>query len=98
MKGWRPDNWAKVNPYPCEGCPDIQIDHYGYLCDLACGKRTVYFNKEAGADAMLEALKAMGTKGYGNVVDELAPAVWLVVIPQEKPNRRTMGLYPSEKK
>lgn len=42
---------------PCLGCPDIQCDSYGYLCDLSCGKRTAYLNKLAGADALLQGLK-----------------------------------------
>jgi hypothetical protein len=50
---WRPKGWFKN---PCDGCENKQEDDYGYLCDLACGKRTAWINQEAGADAMLEAL------------------------------------------
>jgi len=56
---YRPPNWNKLNPYPCEGCPNIQVDSWGYLCDLACGKRTAYFNREAGADKMMQGLFEM---------------------------------------
>ena len=51
----RPEGWA--NKLECEDCDHPQIDDYGYLCELGCGERTRYFNYEAGADAMLEAVK-----------------------------------------
>lgn len=33
---------------PCKNCPNIQLDSYGYVCDLACGKRTAWLNYQAG--------------------------------------------------
>lgn len=33
---------------PCKDCPDIQLDTYGYLCDLSCGKRTAWLNHQVG--------------------------------------------------
>lgn len=51
---YRPDNWEKC---PCDDCPEKQDDIYGRFCDLACGKWTAWKNHEAGADAMLEALR-----------------------------------------
>jgi len=54
---YRPDNWPKC---PCDSCDHPDVDDYGYLCDLACGKRSAWFNREAGADAMLEVLIASG--------------------------------------
>ena len=33
---------------PCIGCPNINLDDYGYLCDLACGKRTAWLNQIKG--------------------------------------------------
>jgi len=66
-KEWRPPNWDKVNPDPCTGCKRKEVDDYGFVCDLACGEHSAYLQREAGADAMLEALKATGihtTQGY----------------------------------
>ena len=46
---WRPDNWPKC---PCDDCTAEHkfVDEYGYLCDLSCGKRTKWINREFGAD------------------------------------------------
>jgi len=33
---------------PCIGCPNINLDEYGYLCDIACGKRTAWLNQIKG--------------------------------------------------
>lgn len=41
---------------PCVGCPDKRVDEYGYLCDLACGKRTMWSNYQAGIRAVIEEL------------------------------------------
>jgi len=39
---------------PCIGCPDLQMDEYGYLCDLSCGKRTAWLNYMAGIREVVE--------------------------------------------
>lgn len=57
MGNWRPDNWSKC---PCDECDGKVIDDYGYFCDLACGERTAWLNREAGADAILKALRNGG--------------------------------------
>ncbi len=49
MRKPKPEN---VIPNPCKDCSDIQLDDYGYLCDLSCGKRTAYLNQLEGAKAM----------------------------------------------
>ena len=54
---WRPNNWPKN---PCEHCDRKEVDQYGFICDLPCGQHTRYFNFEAGADKMLEALRSNG--------------------------------------
>jgi len=51
---WRPDGWKNLK---CDTCKDAVIDDYGYQCELSCGERSSYFNFEAGADAILEALR-----------------------------------------
>ena len=56
---YRPNGWETINPDPCKDCPDIQLDNYGYLCDLACGKHTAYLNREAGVDAILKVIWKM---------------------------------------
>lgn len=71
MSDWRPENWDEINPDPCKDCSNKVIDDYGYFCDLACGKHSAYLNKEAGADAMLEALRKKGflDMGEGDSLD-----------------------------
>lgn len=54
---WRPKDWAKC---PCDNCKRKTEDEWGLVCDLACGQHTMWVNYEAGADAMLEALKKEG--------------------------------------
>lgn len=51
-------DWQKC---PCDDCTAEHklIDEYGYFCDLACGKRSQWINREAGASAMLEGLFKM---------------------------------------
>ncbi len=39
---------------PCVDCPDIDVDEYGYLCDLACGKRTAWLNFKAGIKEVVD--------------------------------------------
>ena len=51
---YRPKDWP---PCPCNGCELNEEDEYGYLCDLGCDKRSAWINFEAGADAMLGALR-----------------------------------------
>ena len=58
--GWRPDtDWPKC---PCDDCTAEHklVDEWGYFCDMVCGKRTAWIQREAGADAILEALKKEG--------------------------------------
>ena len=55
---WRPKEGWEGNP--CGGCPRKVEDSYGLICDLYCGKHSAYINKEAGADAMLRALRDTG--------------------------------------
>ncbi len=59
MKKYRPDGWG-VNP--CEKCTARLDDEFGRYCDLSCGQYSAWCNREAGADAMLEALKNQGIK------------------------------------
>ena len=83
--------WGDKNP--CVECPKKVEDEYGLFCDLACGLFTRYCYKEAGADAMLEALKEKGI--YVDVATTVTNNVnpdtfhqfqkgWLVFIPEEK--------------
>ena len=54
---------------PCIDCLDINTDEYGYICDLACGKRTAWLN-------YMEGLKAGVEQGRCEVVEwgnELCP-------------------------
>jgi hypothetical protein len=44
---------------PCLNCPDKEVDEYGYLCDIACGKRTAWINFTAGRQ---QAFKEVGEK------------------------------------
>jgi hypothetical protein len=50
---WRPPDWPKE---PCIDCKDKEVDSYGYLCNLSCGKRTVFLSYEAGAEELLKRL------------------------------------------
>lgn len=69
---WRPDDWPKN---PCDNCQDKQEDKYGLLCLWSCGEGMAWLNKEAGADAILGALKKESNR--------LTPTSdwWLVSIP-----------------
>ena len=49
---------------PCIGCPDMNLDEYGYLCDLACGKRTAWLNHQAGMKEMVEIYKRENPDAY----------------------------------
>lgn len=68
---YRPPNWNNKNP--CIECPNKVEDEYGLVCDLACGLFTKYAYKEAGADAMLEGLKAQGSVMTSEQMKLLAP-------------------------
>lgn len=39
---------------PCINCDNKVSDDYGYLCDLACGKRTAWLNYQAGQQSVME--------------------------------------------
>lgn len=39
---------------PCIDCSNKQVDKYGYLCDLSCGKRTAWLNYRAGIKEVVE--------------------------------------------
>lgn len=69
MGNWRPLNWEDDKFHRCME-----------LTEGGGSYRDIYEVFEAGAEAMLEALKEKGVKGYGNVVDGVAPAGWLVFI------------------
>ena len=45
---------------PCEDCEKKLIDDYGMVCALGCGKGNAHANYEAGADAILDALRGRG--------------------------------------
>ena len=59
---------------PCIDCLDLQKDEYGYLCDLACGKRSAWENQiqgyEIGIREAVEFIEKggetpLGTDRYG---------------------------------
>jgi len=79
---WKPKNWSKN---PCDDCPNKQEDIYGLLCDLACGKHTAYLNHEAGADAILEALKKQAI--------HIRHAGWVDVTSNLSEIAHDMGIY-----
>lgn len=39
---------------PCVDCPDNNIDEWGFLCNLGCGKRTAWVNYQAGVKEVVE--------------------------------------------
>ena len=43
---------------PCESCPNKQEDIYGLLCDLSCGKHSMYVNYQAGIKEALDWFKS----------------------------------------
>lgn len=62
---WRPDNWKEIHPNPCIGCEDKVRPGLGDLtsaqfCLNQCGEDHDYNFFEAGADAIIEALKVTG--------------------------------------
>ena len=67
MSKWRPEGWPEPR---CVDCPDKVEDQYGLLCNLSCGVESLDKMYEAGADAMLEALRK---EGYGRMVTKTIP-------------------------
>jgi len=74
MATWRPEGWPESL---CDGCNNRSDDSYGeFVCDLHCGQHSMQCNFEAGASAMLEALKKRGSRftsgqnGYVVLVEE----------------------------
>ena len=63
---------------PCIGCPDIQMDNYGYLCDLACGKRTAWLNYMAGIREAAEWIRQYECKNSEDMAYH-----WLLIPPDE---------------
>ena len=39
---------------PCISCPETVVDEWGYLCDLACGKRSTWLNYMVGIKEVVE--------------------------------------------
>lgn len=82
---YRTADWPKC---PCDDCAAEHklIDEYGYFCDLACGQRSQWIQREAGADAMLEALKQQG-EYWGKIVEKpyfsTTRRGWLVFVPDD---------------
>ncbi len=82
---WRPDNWALTEP-AAEALEDIKKDAYGWARSLTEFEKQLF---EAGADAMLEALKDRGVFTYGNHTPDIelddAPeeSGYWVFIPEE---------------
>jgi len=61
-------------PCPCDGCEKKVVDDYGYMCDLACGRRSHWISEKAGVDIQLEAdiyeygkLEAINVKLYADL-------------------------------
>jgi len=56
---------------PCIGCFNRQVDDYGYLCDLACGKRTAWLNQIVGYQAGInDVVKWVEGCSGGNIYTE----------------------------
>ncbi len=47
---------------PCENCFNKQEDTYGLLCDLSCGKHSMYINYQAGIKEVVDWVDKQ--KGY----------------------------------
>jgi len=62
---------------PCKDCPNIQLDDYGYLCDLACGQKTAYLNHQKGMKEVVKwvspHLQNMGGR------DNYPPHMWIMI-------------------
>jgi hypothetical protein len=61
VSSWRPNDWPQC---PCDECTDKHTDEYGYLCDIPCLQRTMWSCREAGADAIMEALRKQPSVKY----------------------------------
>jgi len=72
-------DWIKS---PCDDCTAEHklIDEYGYFCDMACGKRTAWINKKAGAEAMYSHLASMTD-------DELVEEIANIIKDEQKEKR-----------
>ena len=71
IKSWRPDNWPKC---PCDGCKEKQVDEYGLLCDLSCGKATAYANYQWGIESVISWIRGHDLiKPDGNSLTRFEP-------------------------
>ncbi len=43
---------------PCENCTSKQEDIYGLLCDLSCGKHSMYVNYQSGIKEVVDWVNA----------------------------------------
>ena len=61
------DAKAKVQTAePCVGCSNLEMDEWGYLCDLSCGKRTAWLNYQAGIMEVVEWMKQNSSDSLTN--------------------------------
>ncbi len=52
---------------PCTDCSDKVEDEYGLLCDLSCGKHTVYINYQSGIKEVVGWIKINLPDEYGSI-------------------------------
>jgi hypothetical protein len=45
---------SQLRPDPCKDCPKKEVDDWGLVCDLACGKASAHDNYKSGAKDMLK--------------------------------------------
>uniref|UniRef100_A0A6M3LB61 Uncharacterized protein n=1 Tax=viral metagenome TaxID=1070528 RepID=A0A6M3LB61_9ZZZZ len=57
---------------PCIDCPDKMIDDYGYLCDLSCGKRSMWTNYMAGVKEVVDWIDEHSRMSYERDEGEVA--------------------------
>ena len=45
---------------PCIDCPYKNVDKWGYLCDIHCGKRSAWLNHQEGIREAVEWFRKQG--------------------------------------
>ncbi len=73
---------------PCIDCPKMNIDDYGYFCDISCGKRAAWFNYKAGQEeGEVTAYKKAHQAGIKEVVE------WIESHPLIEPDKNSLTRF-----
>ncbi len=58
------NKWCRDCQQDKDNCPDKQEDTYGLLCDLSCGKHSMYVNYQAGIKEVVDWIRKVRNIGF----------------------------------